>query len=114
VGRTLVVAIVCSISGAAMGYFLLGKWRALFAVADRDGPLGVLLGVIWRVALHGVALLGVPILILALLGLYPLRPLEVIVLVASALICSSLAERVHGRRRAKVARAAGLLSEEDL
>lgn len=112
--RILFILLVSGCSGAAFGLWGLGKWRALFFIFGGEGLAGQFLGIIWRVALYQVGLFGIPVVVFIGFGVLPLKALEVCLCYFAAFMCSIAGERLFAKRSKRIARNAGLLTEEDL
>jgi hypothetical protein len=113
--QTLIpIVLIVAACGGTFGFFVMGQHRALFAVFDGESAVHLLAGLCWRVLLHPGVLLGVPALLVALVGFYPMKPIEFGALFVASLVCSAIGEKAFARRRAQVVRDAGLLGEEDL
>jgi hypothetical protein len=113
--KTLIpIVLIAAACGGIFGFFILGKHRALFAVFDGESAVHLLAGLCWRALLYPGGLLGVPTLLAAVGGFYPMKPIEVAALFLASLVCSAFGERAFARREAKAVRRAGLLGEEDL
>ncbi len=100
--------------GSTFGFFILGKYKAIFTLWDGETSIRVLAGIAWRGLVYPVGLLGVPMLLAGLVGYYPMTPVVVIALFVASLICSSIGAKVFLRRSTGAVRRLGLIGEEDL
>jgi hypothetical protein len=110
----ILIVLIAAACGSIFGFFILGKHRALFAVFDGESAFQLQAGLCWRALLYPGGLLGVPTLLVAMVGFYPMKPIEVVAMFLASIVCSAIGEKAFARRMAQAVRSADLLGEEDL
>jgi hypothetical protein len=98
------IVLIAAACGGTFGFFVLGQHRALFALFDGESEVQLLGGLCWRVLLYPGVLLGVPTLLVAFVGFYPMKPIEFFALFLASLVCSAIGEKAFARRKAQVVR----------